>query len=147
MLSAGRARIPFFSTMTLGMLVPPNRPMSGYVNSPALTKYCVTGVLQEYWLSVNAATMAYLTALTDRQATYVNSTTVTVAAYAAINPVTTLVATVNEFDVYINGQYIDKAAYTWTPSDIATQTITFNTSVLNYVIDTTDVIIINGRWQ
>lgn len=98
-------------------------------------------------ISLNAAAMAYLTGLTDQQATYTNGTTVTVSAFAAINPVTTLVANVNEFDVYINGQYVDKAAYTWTPSDITTQTIIFNTSVLNYVIDPTDVIIINGRWQ
>lgn len=98
-------------------------------------------------VSLNAAAMAYLTGLSDRQATYVNSTTVTITDYAAINPITNLVATVNEFDVYINGQYIDKAAYSWLPSDVTTQTIAFNTSILNYVIDPTDVIIINGRWQ
>ena len=98
-------------------------------------------------VSLNAAAMLYLTALTDKQATYVNVTTVTVAAYAAINPVTNTIATINEFDVYINGQYIDKAAYTWTPTDASTQTIVFNTSVLGYGIDPTDTIIINGRWQ
>jgi hypothetical protein len=98
-------------------------------------------------ISLNAAAMLYLTALTDKQATYVNATTVTVAAYAAINPVTNTIATVNEFDVYINGQYIDKVVYTWTPTDASTQTIVFNTSVLGYGIDPTDTVIINGRWQ
>jgi len=98
-------------------------------------------------ISINAATMAYLTALTDQQATYVSATTVSISAFAAINPVTNQVASVNEFDVYINGQYIDKAAYTWTPSDIATQTIVFNTTTLGYSLDAQDVIIINGRWQ
>ena len=96
-------------------------------------------------ISLNAAAMLYLTALTDKQATYVNATTVTVAAYAAINPVTNTIATVNEFDVYINGQYIDKVVYTWTPTDASTQTIVFNTSVLGYGIDPTDTVIINGR--
>jgi len=96
--------------------------------------------------SINAATFAYLTNLTDQQATYSNATTVTVAATAAVNPVTLLVATKNEFNVYINGQYIDKVAYTWTPSDTTTQTIIFNTVTLGYTIDPSDVVIINGRW-
>ena len=97
-------------------------------------------------VGINAATMLYLTNLTDQTATYSNSTTVTVSAFAAINPVTNITATKFEFDVYINGQYIDKALYTWTPSDIISQTIVFDTAVLGYVIDSTDVIIINGRW-
>jgi hypothetical protein len=91
--------------------------------------------------------MLYLISLTERQATYINSTNVTINAFAAVNPVTTLVATKDEFDIYINGQYIDKAAYTWTPSDVATQTITFNTALLGYGIDPTDTVIIKGRWQ
>jgi len=96
--------------------------------------------------SINAATFAYLTNLTDQQATYSNATTVTVAAAAAVNPVTLTIATKNEFNVYINGQYIDKVAYTWTPSDITTQTIIFNTATLGYTIEPSDVVIINGRW-
>ena len=95
---------------------------------------------------INAATFAYLTNLTDQQATYSNATTVTVPATAAINPVTLLTATKNEFNVYINGQYIDKIAYTWTPSDVTNQTIIFNTATLGYNIESDDVIIINGRW-
>ena len=97
-------------------------------------------------VQINVAAMAYLTNLTDQTATYSNSTTVTVSAFAAINPVTTNTATKFEFDVYINGQYIDKVVYTWTPSDIVSQTIVFNTAVLGYAIDATDVIVINGRW-
>ena len=97
--------------------------------------------------TLDTSGFVYLIAITEKQATYSSSTTVTVSAYAKTNPVTFTVASVNEFDIYINGQYIDKAAYTWTPSDVATQTIVFNTSILNYVIDPTDVIIINGRWQ
>lgn len=96
--------------------------------------------------SINAATFAYLTNLTDQQATYLDTTTVTVAATVAINPVTLVTATKNEFNVYINGQYIDKVAYTWTPSDVTTQTIIFDTTTLGYIIDPSDVIIINGRW-
>jgi hypothetical protein len=90
--------------------------------------------------------MTYLTKLIDQTATYSNSTTVTIPVYAAINPVTNTTATKNEFDVYINGQYIDKAIYTWTPSDIATQSIVFDTSILGYTLDATDTIIVNGRW-
>lgn len=97
-------------------------------------------------IQIGVAAMAYLTNLTDQTATYSNSTTVTVSAFAAINPVTSTTATKNEFDVYINGQYIDKVVYAWTPSDIISQTIVFNTAVLGYAIDATDVIVINGRW-
>ena len=97
--------------------------------------------------TINAAIMLYLINLTEKTGTYVSSTTITVNALAAINPNNLTVASVNEFDIYINGQYIDKAAYTWTPSDITTQTIVFNTNMLGYGIDPTDVIIIKGRWQ
>ena len=106
----------------------------------------VTVISQGTSVTINAAAMLYLTNMTDQIATYSNSTTVTVSAYAAINPVTNLPATKFEFNVYINGQYIDKALYTWTPSDIISQTIVFDTAVLGYAIDATDVIIINGRW-
>jgi hypothetical protein len=106
----------------------------------------VTVISQGTSVTINAATMLYLTNMADQTATYSNSTTVTVSAYAAINPVTNLPATKFEFNVYINGQYIDKVLYTWTPSDIISQTIVFNTAVLGYAIDATDVIVINGRW-
>ena len=106
----------------------------------------VTVISQGTAVTINAATMLYLTNMADQIATYSNSTTVTVSAYAAINPVTNLPATKNEFDVYINGQYIDKVVYTWTPSDIISQTIVFDTAVLGYSLNATDVIVINGRW-
>lgn len=97
-------------------------------------------------LQITPEIMNYLTNLTEKQATYTNATTVTIAAFAAINPVTQTIATKNEFDVYINGQYIDKAVYTWTPSDITSQTIVFDTTTLGYSIESGDVIIIKGRW-
>ena len=88
----------------------------------------------------------YLTSLTEQIATYSNSTTVTVSASAGTNPLTGLAATKNQFDVYINGQYIDKAIYTWTPSNTTTQSIVFDTSILGSIIEATDTIIVNGRW-
>jgi len=88
----------------------------------------------------------YLTSLTEQTATYSNSTTVTVSASAGTNPVTGDTATKNEFNVYINGQYIDKSIYTWTPSNTTSQTIVFDTSILGYTITAADTIIINGRW-
>jgi hypothetical protein len=96
--------------------------------------------------SINVATMGYLTNLTEKLATYSSATTVTVTGFAAINPVNLAVATVNEFDIYINGQYVDKLCYTWTPSDITNQTITFNTATLGYTIVSADVIVVKGRW-
>jgi hypothetical protein len=96
--------------------------------------------------TINGITMAYLIALSDKSATYVSATTVTISATPAINPVTLSYATINEFDVYVNGQYIDKAVYTWTPDENTTQTIVFNTGTLGYDILNTDTVIVNGRW-
>jgi hypothetical protein len=96
--------------------------------------------------NINATTMNYLTNLTEQIATYSNTTTITIAAFAAVNPVTTTVASKNEFDIFINGQYIDKVVYNWTPSDIASQTIIFNTATLGYTINPQDVIVVKGRW-
>jgi hypothetical protein len=95
---------------------------------------------------LDPAIMGYLTNITEQQAVYGNTTTVTIAALAAINPVLLNTATKNEFDIYINGQYIDKSAYTWTPSDISSQIIIFDTSILGYQIDASDIIIVKGRW-
>ena len=88
----------------------------------------------------------YLTSLTEQTATYSNSTTVTVTASVGTNPLTGLAATKNQFDVYINGQYIDKAIYQWTPSNTTTQSIVFDTNILGYTLTATDTIIVNGRW-
>jgi len=95
---------------------------------------------------ITAEIMTYLVTMTDKQAAYTNTTTVTVTGVAAMNPHTGLAATKNEFNVYINGQYIDKPAYTWTPTLSTTQTIVFDTTILGYTIDSTDVVIISGRW-
>ena len=105
-----------------------------------------TIIIDNIPVQITPALMNYLINLTDQLATYVNSTTVTVNAYAAINPLTLAIANVNEFDVYINGQYIDKICYAWTPSDATTQTIVFDTTILGFTIGATDTIIINGRW-
>ena len=97
-------------------------------------------------VSINAQAMTYLTNITEKTATYLNTSTVTISSFAAINPVTNNVANKNEFDIFINGQYIDKVVYTWTPSDIASQTIIFNTTTLGYTLNVNDIIIVKGRW-
>jgi len=95
--------------------------------------------------AVDSTTMTYLTNLTDQTATYVSATEVSITATPAQNPTTLQFAVKNEFDVYVNGQYIDKAAYTWTPGD-SPQSITFDTGVLGYNILSGDTVIVNGRW-
>ena len=53
----------------------------------------------------------------------------------------------NEFkSLFRASKYIDKVVYTWTPSLTASQTIIFDTAVLGYSLNATDVIILNGRW-
>ena len=97
--------------------------------------------------TIDSAAMLYLTQLIDKEGVYTSSTQITITGTPKINPISKVVATVNEFDVYINGQYIDKAAYMWTPNDaIATQTITFDTTLLGYVIEASDLIVVHGRW-
>jgi hypothetical protein len=82
----------------------------------------------------------------EKTATVQNATTVTVNDAAGTNPVTLAAATKKEFNIYINGQYIDKALYTWTPTTSSPQTIVFDTTQLDYELDSNDIIIINGRW-
>ena len=96
--------------------------------------------------TIDASTLNYLINLSDQTGTFVDTDTITVSAAAAINPSNLTVANKNEFDLYINGQYIDKAVYTWTPSQTSPQTIDFDTGTLGYTLDSEDVIIINGRW-
>jgi len=96
--------------------------------------------------SITAQTLTYLVTLQDKIATYSNSSTVTVANPVAVNPTNNAAATKNEFNVYINGQYIDKIAYTWTPDANNFQTIVFNTTLLGYNIESEDLVVINGRW-
>ena len=95
---------------------------------------------------IDASAMAYIINMRDEIATRVNSTTVTVSAVSATNPITNNVASVNEFDIYINGQYIDKAVYNWTPTTSLPQTIVFDTAVLGYDLESDYIIVSNGRW-
>jgi hypothetical protein len=96
--------------------------------------------------TLNAATMNYLVNLTEKIGIYANVNSVTINSAAAINPVTLQPATKDEFDIYINGQYVDKITYTWTPTVMTTQTIIFDIAVLGYPIESTDVIVVKGRW-
>jgi hypothetical protein len=97
---------------------------------------------------IDADLLTYLTTITDQQAVYFDTQTVNITAQAANNPVTGLPATKAEFDVFINGMYIDKPVYTWTPSFSGLQTIIFDTVTLGTVLDpVNDVVIVKGRWS
>ena len=97
--------------------------------------------------TIDAATMLYITELSDISGSFSDADTIAVTGSAALNPITSAAATKNEFDVYINGQYIDKYLYEWTPSVSAIQTLDFNTGLLGYVITSSDTVVINGRWS
>ena len=96
--------------------------------------------------TIDANVMNYLINLTEKIATYSNATTVTIVGIPAINPVSLQYATKNEFDVFINGQYIDKVIYTWSPAGVNTQTIVFDTAELGYTLQSADIIVVKGRW-
>ena len=91
--------------------------------------------------------MLYITELSDISGSFSDADTIAVTGSAALNPITSAAATKNEFDVYINGQYIDKYLYEWTPSVSAVQTLDFNTGSLGYEIASSDTVVINGRWS
>ena len=135
-------KVSFDYTVTADSIFTTTRVPQAIIQSGGGTIITSTGTQVQITTNI----MSYLVTMRDETGTRVNNTTVTVNAYAAINPVSNVTATVNEFDVYINGQYIDKVCYTWTPSDINTQTIVFDTSTLGYPIETNDVVIVNGRW-
>ena len=96
---------------------------------------------------ITPALMNYLTQLIEKEGIFVSGTTINVNGIPNYNTVIGGRATVNEFDIYINGQYIDKNAYTWSPSNLSTQTITFDSTVLGYELEADDVVIVNGRWS
>jgi hypothetical protein len=96
--------------------------------------------------TIDANVMNYLINLTEKIATYSNATTITISGIPAINPVNLQYATKNEFDIFINGQYIDKVIYTWSPAGVNTQTIVFDTAELGYTLQSTDIIVVKGRW-
>ena len=98
-------------------------------------------------IQITEELMDYLIRITEVIATYSTSNTVTSTRRASINPFTFLSATKNEFDIFINGQYVDKTTYSWTPSTNTDQTIVFDTNILGYSIEDDDVVLIKGRWQ
>ena len=88
-----------------------------------------------------------MTNLQDKFGQFVSNNSITIAASAAINPTNNQTAIKDEFNVYINGQYIDKHMYNWSPSSSSPQTITFNLNQLGFDLESTDTITINGRWS
>jgi hypothetical protein len=125
----------------------PARLLQQYSSIMSGNKVVVSNTSNGTSTSINAITLTYITQLTDKIAIYNNATTINIAAIPAINPVTDNPATANEFDLYINGQYIDKAVYTFVPNiNSNVQIITFDTAALGYPIESEDLIVINGRW-
>ena len=97
-------------------------------------------------VTINTQTMQYLTTITEKYGTVASSTTLSVIGSAATNPTTNDLATGNEFDIYINGQYIDKICYTWIPNGLGTQQIVFDLSILGFPLDPTFIYVVKGRW-
>tara|TARA_Y100001972_G_scaffold98398_1_gene121785 strand:- start:328 stop:1560 length:1233 start_codon:yes stop_codon:yes gene_type:complete len=98
-------------------------------------------------ITVDADAMTYITRMSDKIASYQSDNKITITAKPAINPTLNELATINEFDVFINGQYIDTTVYNWTPSEAPTQLIEFNLNLLGYKIESDDTIIVKGRWR
>lgn len=91
--------------------------------------------------------MNYIIKVKDKKGIVQDSNTVLVPGSAAINPITSIAATKEEFDIFINGVRIDKSAYNWNPSVNVTQNITFDTNILGYELESDDTVIVYGRWQ
>ena len=98
-------------------------------------------------VTIDATAMQYLTTLVDQSGSFADERTVTIPEQAGINPTNLQTATKNEFNLYINGQYLDKHLYTWTPAYDTNQTIIFDTGSIGYKIEATDTVTVNGRWK
>ena len=96
---------------------------------------------------ITPALMNYLTQLIEKQGVIINNNTILVTGTPNYNTIIGGRATTKEFDIYINGQYIDTAVYNWTPNATTTQQITFDTTELGYNLESDDIIIVNGRWS
>ena len=97
---------------------------------------------------VDVSTLIYLTVNSQAAGTYVNSTTATFNKSWAIPPAGLPANSIDNFNFFVNGQYLEKQAVViWTDDGLGTSTLVINPSVLTFSFDSTDLILAVGKFK
>ena len=97
---------------------------------------------------VDVTTLIYLTVNSQVAGTYVNSTTATFNKSWAIPPAGLPANSIDNFNFFVNGQYLEKqAVVSWTDDGLGTSTLVINPSVLTFSFDSTDLILAVGKFK
>jgi len=97
---------------------------------------------------VDVTTLIYLTVNSQVVGTYVNSTTATFSKSWAIPPADLPANGIDNFNFFVNGQYLEKTAVvSWTDDGVGTSTLVVDPSVLTFSFDSTDLILSVGKFK
>lgn len=97
---------------------------------------------------VDVTTLIYLTVNSQVAGTYVNSTTATFNKSWAIPPSGLPANGIDNFNFFVNGQYLEKqAVVSWTDDGLGTSTLVIDPSVLTFSFDSTDLILAVGKFK
>ena len=97
---------------------------------------------------VDVTTLIYLTVNSQAAGTYVNSTTATFNKSWAIPPAGLPANSIDNFNFFVNGQYLEKqAVVSWTDDGLGTSTLVIDPSVLTFSFDSTDLILAVGKFK
>ena len=97
---------------------------------------------------VDVTTLIYLTVNSQAAGTYINSTTATFNKSWAIPPAGLPANSIDNFNFFVNGQYLEKqAVVSWTDDGLGTSTLVINPSVLTFSFDSTDLILAVGKFK
>jgi len=97
---------------------------------------------------VDVTTLIYLTVNSQVAGTYVNSTTATFNKSWAIPPAGLPANSIDNFNFFVNGQYLEKqAVVSWTDDGLGTSTLVIDPSVLTFSFDSTDLILAVGKFK
>jgi hypothetical protein len=97
---------------------------------------------------VDVETLIYLTANLQVIGSYVSSTVATFNKSWAIAPSGLPPNNIDNFNFFINGQYLERnAIISWTDDGISTSTLEIDPAVLSFGFDTTDLILAVGKFK
>ena len=97
---------------------------------------------------VDVETLIYLTANLQVIGTFVNQTTATFNKAWAIAPSGLPVNNIDNFNFFINGQYLERnAIVSWTDDGLTTSTLVIDPAVLSFSFDSTDLILAVGKFK
>ena len=97
---------------------------------------------------VDVETLIYLTANLQVIGTFVNQTEATFNKAWAIAPSGLPVNNIDNFNFFINGQYLERnAIVSWTDDGLTTSTLVIDPAVLSFSFDSTDLILAVGKFK